>query len=188
MTELSDAIRHGRKIIQQGLVEGHEYATRYAVIDPIIRALGWDTVNPRECRVEYPCGKYTVDYALFVKQNPHVPIVTIEAKSIGKVLLPEGERQISDQVRAIGRPPRPGIAVITNGEEWRIYNVNRSAVHFSTRYKKNKFVGAVDIMRGPREAESFLRDCLGKAGWVGGTTDSNLNIDDAKKLVQLGKE
>ena len=124
---------------------------------------------------------------MFVKQNPHVPIVTIEAKSMSRILLPEGERQISNQVRAIGKPPRLGAAVLTNGEEWRIYNVKSNARFFSTRYKDNKFVGAVDIMQDPQEAESFLRDCLGKAGWESGTTDVTFTIKETQKLAKLGR-
>ena len=42
--------------------------TRYGVIDPIIRALGWDTSDPKECHPEYPRSYESgrrVDYALF---------------------------------------------------------------------------------------------------------------------------
>ena len=28
--------------------------TRYGVIDPVLRALGWNTADPKECHPEYP--------------------------------------------------------------------------------------------------------------------------------------
>ena len=37
-----------------GLPGWREDLTRYVIIDPIIRALGWDTAEPKECHSEYP--------------------------------------------------------------------------------------------------------------------------------------
>ena len=31
----------------------HETSTRYLIIDPILRSLGWDLSDPRDCIVEY---------------------------------------------------------------------------------------------------------------------------------------
>ena len=42
-----------------------EVDTRYTFVDPMIRALGWDVSNPKECYPEYSRGNSVVDYALF---------------------------------------------------------------------------------------------------------------------------
>ena len=71
-----------------------EDQTRYAIIDPIIRALGWNATDPKECFVEYPMKDDEgsigyADYALFGKCNIKniversvPPSVLIEAKSL----------------------------------------------------------------------------------------------------------
>ena len=42
-----------------------EYQTRYALIDPILRALGWDSEDPKSCYPEWHYENQRVDYALF---------------------------------------------------------------------------------------------------------------------------
>ncbi len=71
-----------------------EDQTRYAVIDPIIRALGWNTADPKECSIEHFMRNAQgdvgwVDYALFLERDVHAivegkvqPNVLIEAKSL----------------------------------------------------------------------------------------------------------
>ena len=36
------------------LAANHETSTRYMIIDPILRALGWDLSDPEQCIVECP--------------------------------------------------------------------------------------------------------------------------------------
>ena len=92
--------------------------------------LGWDTGDPRECYIEYhrPYGEGRVEYALFggnqelpdIGRGTALPSVIIEAKSIGSSLdvhLP----QLEGYVRAYPAMS-DGVAVLTNGEEWRLYH------------------------------------------------------------------
>ena len=53
--EIEAAIRRGLAVLRDHpeLVKT-EMCVRYAVIDPILRALGWDTSNLRECELEFP--------------------------------------------------------------------------------------------------------------------------------------
>ena len=62
---------------------GKEYQTRYWLIDPILRALGWDVNNPEQVWIEYDTGHGVADYAIFAR-NPEVPVFLLEAKSIPK--------------------------------------------------------------------------------------------------------
>ena len=70
------AIRHARSVITEweeagfGPIDWMEVHTRYAVIDPVIKALGWNISDPRECHPEYPRHREGeqrtwADYALF---------------------------------------------------------------------------------------------------------------------------
>ena len=56
VSTVAGAIRHARKVVkewdQAGFTYWREEHTRYAVIDPVITALGWDTSDPRECHPE----------------------------------------------------------------------------------------------------------------------------------------
>ena len=175
--DVEAAIGHGNRIVNGPVerVNGHEHRTRYSVIDPIIRSLGWDISNPDECEVEFPPrGKQSserADYALFVDRDTgSSPIVIIEAKSIGSELTYEDEAQLAGYVRGIGSDPRLGIAVLTNGREWLVYDLNSKARYFSTRFKDTKFVGEVEITENQREAASFLNKWLSKERWSGPKT------------------
>ena len=83
---LRDAImRVVRRVGEHGdyIVFTHEMRTRYAVIDPILEALGWEIDDPSQVRVEYEVkvsGKMKrVDYALLSKGKP---VVLVEAKKL----------------------------------------------------------------------------------------------------------
>ena len=118
---------------ETGWLETH---TRYAFVDPIIRALGWDTSDPSKCHPEY-CRPYNgqsignsrrVDYAMFgeadsgaIGQWQAVPAIIIEAKAVGTTL----ERYLDDLQEYAQASPRmtQGVAVLTNGGEWRLYQL-----------------------------------------------------------------
>ena len=59
----------------------HETSTRYTIIDPILRSLGWDLSDPNQCAVEFPVpagvGIERPDYILFDRRG--APAVVIEA-------------------------------------------------------------------------------------------------------------
>ena len=42
-----------------------EVDARYTFVGPMLRVLGWDVSDPKECDPEYPRGTGAVDYALF---------------------------------------------------------------------------------------------------------------------------
>jgi hypothetical protein len=64
----------------QSTLKKNEAATRAVLIDPILRALGWDTANTHMVEVEKSLSGTRVDYALY-DSNTDVKIV-IEAKSL----------------------------------------------------------------------------------------------------------
>ena len=64
----------------QATLRKNEAATRAVLIDPVLRALGWDTANTYMVEVEKTLDQARVDYALY-DNNATVRIV-IEAKSL----------------------------------------------------------------------------------------------------------
>ena len=60
--EVETAIDHAMRAIEEWKkasqhlddISWREVHTRYAVVDPILRALGWKTEDPKECHTEYP--------------------------------------------------------------------------------------------------------------------------------------
>ena len=156
---VEEAIRHSRRVAGEwkevGLTEWREEHTRYAIIDPVIRALGWKTCDPKECHPEY--WRYgameaacRVDYALFSKPcltgigNGEVsPDIIIEAK---KLYLGLEEHVEQLQRYALAEPPMTGramaVAVLTNGGGWWLYDMSSRGGFPSEPVKR------VDILNG----------------------------------------
>lgn len=103
-------------------VNNHETSTRYIVIDPILRALGWDLSNPDECVVEYEVARSgnhpatRVDYVL--KCGTGQPAIVIEAKRID--VESDDEGALVQMERYLQDIPTAMIAVVTNGQYWEI--------------------------------------------------------------------
>ena len=103
-------------------VNNHETSTRYSVIDPILRALGWDLSNPAECVVEYPVKRRAhypatrVDHVL--KCATGDPVVVIEAKRID--VESHDERGLDQMDRYLQDIPTAMVAAVTNGQYWEI--------------------------------------------------------------------
>ena len=161
LKDVEGAIRHGRKIVKthSELRDLPEYCTRYAIVDPIIRALGWETYNPDECVVEYPCKKRRkrnpsrVDYALLSREGH--PVILIEAKRLDNI---SGThvRTLAEYAKAV----KPEVCVLTDGQRWHIYDVMKKG------WFKNKRVDTIDICeRGISQMARNLNEWLSKREW-----------------------
>ena len=146
ISSVEAAIRQARAVISEweeagfGMDSWGEEQTRYAVIDPIISALGWKTCDPRECLPEYwrvrddeASGR--VDYALFSKQSLAdignglvAPDIIIVSKSLNVELDDTHLRQLPEYREAEPRM-RTGFAVLTHGREWWIFENSRRSLH-----------------------------------------------------------
>ena len=141
--------------------------TRYGVIDPIIRALGWNTADPKECHPEYPRPflEGRVDYALFgvpdvraIGNNEVAPDVIIESKALRASL----DDDVSQLQRYVDADPRmkAGVAVLTNGADWWIYDLSKGGAF------PKKLVDKVNILTGSRRSHAqFLNHWLGRSGF-----------------------
>ena len=102
---------HQDKLIQS------EALTRNALVDPLLRALGWDTEDPSLAMPEYRLGNGFADYALLSGSEP---AIVIEAKKLGTPLFGAAEQSVTYCVNA-------GIKyfVATDGRKWDVYETHR---------------------------------------------------------------
>jgi Restriction Enzyme Adenine Methylase Associated/Type I restriction enzyme R protein N terminus (HSDR_N) len=96
-----------------------EENTKHALIEPVLKALGWDVEDLDEVRCEYKLKQADnpVDYAFFVHGNLRL---FVEAKSLGENL-----DKCAHQI--MGYAGVAGVVewiVLTNGNEYRIYNAH----------------------------------------------------------------
>ena len=139
--------------------------TRSTFIDPVITALGWDTSDPRECHPEYrrvggdeAAGR--ADYALFgtpdldaIGNGTMAPDVIIEVKGL-PVALEEHVEQLRHHVEAVPEM-RKGVAVLTNGGVWWLYDLDRRGAFQGKRIDP---IYVVPV--NPREAALILNEWL----------------------------
>ena len=167
--DVEDAIQKIREVVEEWKVEGEtewmEVHTKYAVVDPIIRALGWDTADPKMCHPEFPRPFPTgrVDYALFaasavadIVNDGVLPDAIIESKYLGAPL----DESVSQLQRyAESEPPmESGVAVLTDGGKWWIYDLSLRSSFTS------KLAERVDILTGSRRASAqILNQWLSRA-------------------------
>ena len=101
----------------QDKLKQSEALTRNALVDPLLRALGWDTEDPALAMPEYRLGSGFADYALL---NGGKPAIVIEAKKLGTPLYSAAEQSVTycvnDGIRYF---------VATDGRKWDVYETHR---------------------------------------------------------------
>ena len=117
LDELVDVIETLKSRINEhrSVLQGNEAQTRMSLIDPLLRALGWDTANPALVRPEYVVNDRRADYALMNAQGDVV--VFLEAKNLGEQLANH-----RSQVVAYASELGIRFPALTNGNEWEVYD------------------------------------------------------------------
>ena len=119
LDDLYQAIEKLRERMEthQDKLRQSEALTRNALVDPLLRALGWDTEDPTLAMPEYRLGSGFADYALL---NGGKPAIVIEAKKLGTPLDSAASQGItyciSDGIRYF---------VATDGRNWDVYETHR---------------------------------------------------------------
>lgn len=105
--------RHG------SLLRQSEALTRYVLIDPLLRGMGWDTEDPEQVRPEWRGAQGFADYALM---HSGQPVALIEAKKLGDSL-------VGGIGQALNYCNTEGInyMVVTDGDRWEMYEVFKQA-------------------------------------------------------------
>jgi hypothetical protein len=117
MEALLDTIQKVRERIQkhERALRANEMLTRYALVDPILRALGWDTEDPDVVEPEFRTETGRPDYAL---KHEGQPLVMVEVKSLGGNI----ERAREEGFRYCWRKKVP-FYVITDGRVWELHDL-----------------------------------------------------------------
>ena len=114
-----------RRIQEHGTeLRGSEMLTRYTLIDPLLRELGWDTADPTLVVPEYKLDdSRRADYALL--DNLGNPAMMVEAKGLGKPLRDDTGK--GSRTQALLYCLQDGIKhfALTDGQCWEIYQTLR---------------------------------------------------------------
>ena len=98
----------------------NEENTKATTIEPVLRALGWDTEDVEEVVREYRIKSRDkpVDYGLLVLRTPRL---FVEAKALGENL---EDRRWTNQIMGYAGVAGVQWIVLTDGNEYRIYNTH----------------------------------------------------------------
>ena len=163
---VEDAIRQVRRQVEDFPLANYRYReveTRYALIDPIIEALGWDMRNFDQCAYESDPRWETwnerfADYVFWGHENDQAVLV-IEAKQAKNDLAsPTEEAQLAGYVDGL----KSGVAVLTNGKVWYLYNLDLGR----RQEFADKLIEEVNILQGNmRESARTLYEWLDASNW-----------------------
>lgn len=146
-----------RRIAEHGpALQQSEALTRYALIDPLLRGLGWDTGDPSQVMPEYRSAAGSADYALFGVSNK--PQVIVEAKRLGAQLDFKVRQQVTGYCQEEGIP----YAAITDGSRWELYDVFKPAA------MKDSVVTMLDLEDAPARTV-LLALCLWRSSVAAGS-------------------
>ena len=98
----------------------NESTTRYALIDPLLSALGWRLADPAQVRTEYTTGDAAktrrLDYTMW--QDKRICLI-VEAKALGKSLDDDATEQAITYCFTAGCQH----FLVTDGNQWRGYDL-----------------------------------------------------------------
>ncbi|MBK7877785.1 MAG: type I restriction enzyme HsdR N-terminal domain-containing protein [Planctomycetes bacterium] len=120
-SSLSLAIADVRRRIQRAGSKGlNEENTKATLLEPLLRALGWDIEDVDEVAREFRVKSRDkpVDYALLVLREPKL---LVEAKGLGENL---DDRRWANQIMGYAAVAGVEWIVLTDGNEYRIYNTH----------------------------------------------------------------
>ena len=116
---------NGRMETHRDKLSQSEALTRNALVDPLLRSLGWDTEDPALVMPEYKLGSGFADYALL---SDGKPVIVIEAKKLGLPLDDAASQGIHYCVN-------DGIKyfAVTDGRKWDVYETHRPVPLFDKK-------------------------------------------------------
>jgi len=139
------------------LLQGNEALTRYALIDPLLRALGWDTEDPDQVEPEFATKVGKADYALKIDKKP---VIIVEAKALGTQL---DDRDIIKQVIPYAYAAHAPYIVVTDGNRWEVYKIETSDIVVSWQIKDDSPQEVA--LKALAIANLGNRNTLGKPGY-----------------------
>ena len=137
---------------------GNQLAVRYALVDPVLHALGWNTWSPSQCLPNFDLGhRGRADYALF---DPHGRIAVLALVGTMPARRRAGRVRLMAQVRGMSS----GIAVLTYGTVWEIYDLRLRGRSFADKLVESLYLD----LYAPNEAALALHQWLSQDLWWDG--------------------
>ena len=135
-----------------------EAVVRSAMVDPMLWSLGWRTSLPWECQAEFTLGRYgSADYALFDPAGEVVVAMLIRP-------LPSRRKRDRVKLREHARTMTRGVAVLTYGLEWEVYDLEDCARSFLDR-RVARLKLDHDAPNNVEQAAEALYQWLGRDRW-----------------------
>jgi hypothetical protein len=147
MTELRNVLETVKQRIDRYGSKGiNEQDTKAALVQPVLRALGWDVEDLDDVQREYKIRRQDkpVDYAVFLEGEARL---FVEAKALGQNL---DDRKWANQIMGYAGVAGVGWVVLTDGNEYRLYN-SHAAVPI-----EKKLFRTVQIATDPINAQEML--------------------------------
>ena len=116
LKEVIEGLQLVIKTYKAKYLSGKERRTRQMLIDPLLKVLGWDVLDPGAVYLEHN----KMDYALMSNATP---VAVIEAKPLGESL---EKKAITQAITYAVENTIPYI-IVTNGDRWEMYEVFKKA-------------------------------------------------------------
>ena len=142
LDELSELVNALAKRIQEhrDTLRRNEAATRYTLIDPLLRRLGWDLSDPDQFLPEYGVDNKYLDYAMLLQNKPYL---IVEAKKLDEPLS-NALDQVASYYFRTGAP----YLVLTNGNDWNGYEGRRLVFKFRVTDRSASVLELLWLWRG----------------------------------------
>jgi len=140
MPPLAKTLQDVRRRISQSAKRGlNEQNTKATLIEPVLRALGWDTEDVDEVAREYHVKRREkpVDYGLLEMRTPRL---FVEAKGLGQNL---DDRKWAGQIMGYAAVAGVEWIVLTDGNDYRIYNAH-APVHVDEKLFRRVCIDSED--------------------------------------------
>ena len=100
----------------------YEARTRVSLIDPMLRALGWDVDDPDLVQVEPKTDNGWADYALL--GISHRPVAFVEAKKLSENIAAHTQQTIGYAISEnMNGSNRVSYCACTNGDDWKVFDL-----------------------------------------------------------------
>jgi len=157
MADLPKILAEVRRRIANAPKRGlNEQNTKATLIEPVLRALGWDVENVEEVQREFRIKKRDkpVDYGLLILRTPRL---FIEAKALGSNL---DDRRWANQIMGYATVAGVEWMVLTDGDEYRIYNTHAPVAVDEKLFRKVRVTNEEPLVA--KTIELLAKDRLGE--------------------------
>ena len=132
LSEAWDRVCQSMDNFGDSILSGNEEATRYALVDPILKALDWDLGNPEYVRLEWCQAKGLKPDYTCLKEG--APVLYVEAKCWGTMSLikrlnnPLSSKEFR-QLKKYCKYNSVKMGALTDGGTWYIVDFSQPKTH-----------------------------------------------------------